>query len=241
LLGLQAQDIDQDGIVELTFTSSAAVGIYSLEKSTLLWKSDTLGSSAGDYNSLIVSNIDSDEPTEILVGTNYTVVEFEASAGGDPQFTGMGNQLDNTITGNNANNILCGKQGNDTLLGEGGNDWIVGGKGNDVLTGGDGADRFIRKYSITGIDTITDFQVGQDKLYFSASGFGSDLVRGRVLGEEQFTLGTAAATGSDRFIYDSDTGNLFFDVDGTGATTQVLLATLSTGLALTKDDIFIFA
>jgi Ca2+-binding RTX toxin-like protein len=321
IVGLQAQDIDQDGIVELTFTSSAAVGIYSLEESTLLWKSDTLGSSAGDYNSLIVSNIDSDEPTEILVGTNYTVVEFEASANalnnllvgnegdnvlvggdgddtfnggggqdtldgglgndtyyvnptttivegvdagidtvissffswtleanlenltlqGDNPITGKGNQLDNTITGNNANNILCGKQGNDTLLGERGNDCIVGGTGDDVLTGGDGADRFIRKYSITGIDTITDFQVGQDKLYFSASGFGSDLVRGRVLGEEQFTLGTAAATGSDRFIYDTDTGNLFFDVDGTGATAQVLLATLSTGLALTKDDIFIFA
>ena len=28
---------------------------------------------------MIVSNIDSDKSTEILVGTNYTVVEFEAS------------------------------------------------------------------------------------------------------------------------------------------------------------------
>jgi hypothetical protein len=80
ITGLQAQDIDQDGTVELTFTSSATVGIYSIEESTLLWKSERLGSSAGGYNSLIVSNIDSDKSTEILVGTNYTVVEFEASA-----------------------------------------------------------------------------------------------------------------------------------------------------------------
>jgi len=85
IVGLQAQDIDQDGTVELTFTSSATAGIYSVEQSTLLWQSETLGSSAGDYNSLIVSNIDSDASTEILVGTNYTVVEFEAFLSTDSQ------------------------------------------------------------------------------------------------------------------------------------------------------------
>jgi Ca2+-binding RTX toxin-like protein len=55
----------------------------------------------------------------------------------------------------------------------------------------------------TGVDTITDFQVGEDRLCFSARGFGGDLVKGGVLGEEQFSLGISATTESNRFIYDS--------------------------------------
>jgi len=158
----------------------------------------------------------------------------------DNPINGTGNELDNTITGNDSNNILSGKQGNDALLGGGGDDRIVGGIGDDIITGGDGADRFYRWRSDTGVDTITDFQVGEDLLYFSAKGFGGNLVKGGVLGEEQFTLGISATTESNRFIYDTDTGNLFFDIDGTGDSQQVQIATLSSGLALSNTDIFIF-
>ncbi len=159
----------------------------------------------------------------------------------DQPINGTGNELNNTITGNDANNVLYGKQGNDTLLGEAGNDRIVGGVGNDVLTGGVGADRFIRKYSTTAIDTITDFETGEDLLSFSASGFGGGLAGVAVLNETQFTIGSAATDSSDRFIYNSATGGLFFDADGIGGTAQVQIFTLSTGLAMTNADIFIFA
>jgi len=159
----------------------------------------------------------------------------------DQPINGTGNELNNTITGNDANNVLYGKQSNDTLLGEGGDDRIVGGVGNDILTGGVGADCFIRKYSTTAIDTITDFQTGEDLLGFSASGFGGGLAGRVVLNETQFTIGSAAADSSDRFIYNSATGGLFFDADGIGGTAQVQLFTLSTGLAMTNTDIFIFA
>jgi Ca2+-binding RTX toxin-like protein len=159
----------------------------------------------------------------------------------DDPLNGTGNQLDNTITGNNASNVLSGKRGNDTLLGEAGDDRLVGGVGEDILTGGDGADRFYRWRSGTGVDTFTDFQVGEDLLYFSAKGFGGDLVSGGVLGEEQFSLGTSATTESNRFIYDTDTGNLFFDIDGIGDRAQVQIANLSPGLALSNTDIYIFA
>ena len=173
---------------------------------------------------------------------NLTLYKNPQSPQDDP-LDGIGNKLDNTITGNDSTNILSGKRGNDTILGEGGIDLIVGGVGDDILTGGDGADAFYRWRSGTGVDTITDFQVGEDKLYFSARGFGGDLVGVGVLSEltqEQFTLGTAATTQSDRFIYDTDTGNLFFDIDGTGDIAQVQIATLSSGLALSNTDISIF-
>ena len=159
----------------------------------------------------------------------------------DDPLNGTGNQLNNTITGNNASNVLSGKRGNDTILGEGGDDRLVGGIGGDILTGGDGADRFYRWRSGTGVDTITDFQVGEDLLYFSAKGFGGDLVSSGFLGEEQFSLGTSAMTESNRFIYDTSTGNLFFDIDGTGDSAQVQIATLSPSLNLSHEDIYIFA
>ena len=43
-----------------------------------------------------------------------------------------------------------------------------------------------------------------------------------------FVVGSAAADGSDRIIYDATTGTLYYDSDGTGATAQVRFAVLST-------------
>jgi len=52
----------------------------------------------------------------------------------------------------------------------------------------------------------------------------------------QFTTGSAAADASDRIIYNSLTGGLFYDADGTGAGAQVQFATVSTGLAMTNSE-----
>jgi len=137
-------------------------------------------------------------------------------------------------TGNSSANGIIGNDANNTLIGGAGDDRLFGG-------GGAGADRFVRFYSSTGIDTIMDFQVGEDFLCFSARGFGADLVKWSVLDESQFSLGTAATDTSDRFIYDNTTGALFFDVDGTDANQQVQIANLQAGLALNHTDIYIMA
>lgn len=125
-------------------------------------------------------------------------------------------------------------------MGEGGSDRLIGGSGADTLTGGDGEDFFIRKYINGGIDTINDFNVAEDTLLFSASGFGGGLVAGAAITLDQFTIGLEAVNESDRFIYDNTTGSLFFDADGTGLSQQVQIAQLSTGLAMTADNIFVF-
>nr|MDZ8210807.1 calcium-binding protein [Nostoc sp. ChiSLP03a] len=58
-----------------------------------------------------------------------------------------------------------------------------------------------------------------------------------VLQASQFTLGESATTSSQRFIYNSTTGALFFDRDGSaGAFTQVQFAELSAGLSLTNNN-----
>jgi Ca2+-binding RTX toxin-like protein len=73
-------------------------------------------------------------------------------------------------------------------------------------------------------DLILDFTSGADTIELAASAFPG-LAAG-TLPASAFVLGTAAADGSDRIIYDQATGNLFFDADGNGSGAAVLFATL---------------
>lgn len=52
----------------------------------------------------------------------------------------------------------------DTLVGTAANDQITGGVGGDILTGGDGFDQFIYTNIRDAGDTITDFEIGKDKI-----------------------------------------------------------------------------
>lgn len=44
----------------------------------------------------------------------------------------------------------------------------------------------------------------------------------------------------DRIMYETDTGRLYFDADGSGAGACVQFATLAANLALTSADFFVF-
>jgi Ca2+-binding RTX toxin-like protein len=69
----------------------------------------------------------------------------------------FGNQQANTLTADNQGESLFGFDGNDIL---------VAGQGNDILTGGNGNDMFTwHETSLsTKTDTITDFELGKDKI-----------------------------------------------------------------------------
>ncbi len=159
-----------------------------------------------------------------------------AGNGNDSIDGGSGND---TIDGGIGTDILIGGDGNDRLNGNSGNDSLDGGTGNDILTGGTGSDRFTFNSSTEGIDTISDFSVVDDTIFVSAAGFGGGLVAGAAIAANQFVIGTAATTSSQRFIYNQGNGFLFFDQDGTGAIAGVQIATLNTGLSLTNADIFV--
>ncbi|MBU7583365.1 MAG: S8 family serine peptidase [Nostoc sp. TH1S01] len=171
------------------------------------------------------------------LGNNLENLTFTGTSAID----GIGNNLNNTIRGNSGNNTLNGGTGNDILNGNAGADTLIGGSGNDTLTGGVGRDNFTFYSQNEGIDTITDFNVFNDTIIVSAAGFGGGLVAGAAIAASQFIIGTAATTASQRFIYDQSNGALFFDQDGIGAIAQVQFATLNSGLALTKADIFVAA
>ena len=78
-----------------------------------------------------------------------------------------------TLRGDGGNDTIYGRAGWDTIYGGAGNDIIdggagrdkiVGGEGDDTLTGGSGADIFYF-WEDHGTDTITDFNVAEDKIF----------------------------------------------------------------------------
>ena len=48
-----------------------------------------------------------------------------------------------------------------------------------------------------------------------------------------------AADAGDRIVYETDTGDLFYDADGVGGGARVHFATLSPGLAMTSNEFFV--
>ncbi|MFB2808003.1 hypothetical protein ACE1AQ_22850, partial [Microcystis sp. BLCC-F209] len=141
----------------------------------------------------------------------------------------IGNPL--PIIGSSENNILSGTLDNDIL---------IGGLGNDTITGGAGGDQFTFNNRNEGIDTITDFLSSQgDKIAVSAAGFGGGLAAGVAITAAQFVLGTTALNGSNRFIYNTITGGLFFDGDGTGTLAAIQIAILSSKPSISASDILV--
>jgi Ca2+-binding RTX toxin-like protein len=141
--------------------------------------------------------------------------------------------------GDNLSNVLTGGTTADVLNGLGGNDTLTGGGANDSLTGGTQQDRFVFNSPSEGLDTITDFNVLDDTIAVSLTGFGAGLVAGTLLAS-RFVVGTSATTSNHRFVYNSSTGGLFFDADGVGSVAPIQLATLTRNLPMTNADFLVF-
>jgi len=135
-----------------------------------------------------------------------------------PQYTLIGNALNNEISGNDVANVINGGAGNDILIGYGGLDTFVF---NTPLAAGN-------------VDQIVDFSAGAEKIHLDDAVF-LGLTPG-ALPAGAFAMGTAAQDADDRILYDSSTGNLYFDSDGTGAASPILFAVVHEGLNVTAND-----
>jgi Ca2+-binding RTX toxin-like protein len=82
----------------------------------------------------------------------------------------IGSNYGDILNGNYTDNVLDGGMGDDWLFGQHGADTIIGGLGFDNLAGGADNDTFVTAAN-SGLDTISDFQPGSDRL--SISGFGT--------------------------------------------------------------------
>lgn len=160
-------------------------------------------------------------------------------AGSDRLDGGSGND---TLIGGDDDDRLFGGTADDYLTGESGADLLVGGAGADTLIGGAGADRFVLDQSPGGanIDILAGFQVDLDLILLSRSAFAG-LGPVGPLAAARFHIGANAADASDRILYDSAAGVLWYDRDGTGPLAKVKIADIDNGLALDAGDFRIIA
>ena len=174
----------------------------------------------------------------VKVNLALTAAQATGGAGTDTlssieRATGSG--FADKLTGSNTHNILNGLGGGDTLSGR---------AGNDSLTGGTGADKFLFNSALnasTNVDRITDFNavdvIQLDNDIFTALATGALPAGAFRSGANVTTAGDAG----DRIIYNTTTGNLYYDADGMTGAAAKLFATLTTHPAITAADFFIIA
>src|SRR6185312_12842746 len=133
----------------------------------------------------------------------------------------IGAGFNDSIKGSAAAETLEGREGNDTLSGMGGNDTLVGGTGTDSFV-------FAAAPSAGNVDLISDFVSGADKAAFDNAVFTALGADGNfVAGDARFAAGAGFTSGhdaSDRIVYNTTTGQLFYDADGSGAGAAQLVA-----------------
>lgn len=190
------------------------------------------------------SRVDAGGVDTVRASVNFTLGNFVENLvlTGSADVNGNGNALDNEIAGNTGNNRLDGKAGDDTLDGGGGNDVLIGGLGNDVLTGGAGDDIFrfdTRLSASSNVDQITDLG-GGDRIQLENAVFNRLRSTG-TLSDDFFVSGDGAVAldANDHVIYDSSTGALYYDPDGSGSAAMVQFATLTGAPSLSASDILV--
>lgn len=149
---------------------------------------------------------------------------------------------DDVIKGGKGSDYLDGYKGNDRILGNSGQDTLIGGPGKDTLVGGAGKDHFVfnQKLGTTNVDLVSDFAhhadvIDLDSAIFKAVGSGP------VLDAAGFYAAAGAKEGKDsgdHIVYDTASGDLYYDDDGKGGHAAIKFASLG-GRPLSADDFHI--
>jgi Ca2+-binding RTX toxin-like protein len=167
-----------------------------------------------------------------------TLVGGGTGGAGSAQLVGV-----EQVFGDGFNDRLSGSAAAESLNGGGGNDTLDGRGGNDTLTGGLGADSFVFDTAPASgnVDQVTDFMSASDRLNFDNAVFTALGTDGNfVAGDARFAAGAGFTSGrdaSDRIVYDTNTGNLYYDSDGSGTGAAQFVATLQGHPALAATDV----
>ncbi|QDC43565.1 calcium-binding protein [Methylophilus medardicus] len=180
--------------------------------------SNTLGNNGGTINNVVVD----------ASGVTNNSLRFE------------GNANQQTFIGTSKADVFVGNGGNDTLTGGGGKDTFVFGKVyEEVVTGSSTSVQTYTNtaFNLTGVDTITDFSRGNDKLelhldqYSQLTGFNSSMLRVNSTGTAQ--------DANDYLVYNTTTKTLSYDADGNGSGAKVDIAILTGVNTLSTSDFVI--
>ena len=147
------------------------------------------------------------------------------------------------VVASNFADSLTGAAGGQTLTGQGGADTLWGGLGVDTLWGAGGNDAFVfREMGSANADRVSDFASGADKLQLDDAAFTSIGAMGNfATGDARFwaSSGGAAHDSNDRVLYNTSTGQLYYDADGNGSGAAQLIATVLNAPAVAATDIVV--
>lgn len=101
---------------------------------------------------------------------------------------------------------LNGGAGRDILVGTAGDDVLIGGPGADTLTGGGGRDQFVYTSVLDGGDTLTDFQLGSDRIVLTKLLQGLGIGSGAPLADGYVTCTPSGANAILGIDPDGSTG-----------------------------------
>jgi Ca2+-binding RTX toxin-like protein len=175
-----------------------------------------------------------------LAASDLEVVNGTATPSPTPTPTAAGQ----SISGTSGNDTLVGGGGNDTIFGNSGNDWLEGRGGNDQLSGGSGQDSYVfREFGSQNADTLANFDSGWDFLGFDGAAFSALGGAGHfAAGDARFYAAAGASAGhdaDDRMVFNSSTGQLYYDADGSGSGAAQLVATVQGGATVAAGDIWV--
>jgi Ca2+-binding RTX toxin-like protein len=224
---------DTDGTVAMWLMDGSQYSAATLGVADSSW---SLVSGHDDYNGdgksdLLWRNSDGTVATWLMDGAQFTG-QYLGVMGSSWSITDAV-ELGASVNGDNANNTLNGTVGRDT---------IYGGAGNDTVAGGAGADQFMFNTALDGVsnvDTLVDFTSGEDKLILSEIIF-SNAPTG-VLGAANFVAeaGAVAHDANDFILYDTTTGAVSYDPDGSGAQAAIVFAMLTNHPVLAAEDVYV--
>ena len=175
--------------------------------------------------------------------TSAVVVDFgggtiTGGSSGSISFTSVervvtGN-FNDSLTGNGAAQNLTGQAGADTLTGAGGVDTLWGGTGNDVFV--------FREMGAPNADRMGDWDSGSDEMHLDDAAFAAIGAMGDfTAGDARFKANASgtATDASDRVVFNSSTGQLYYDADGSGGGAAQLIATVQSGATVVATDIVV--
>jgi VCBS repeat-containing protein len=213
--------VSGDAVETMVFAAGQSYFGYTLTGSYNIFSGSSFTASNGNSNDVIAGT-----------STNQTIDGGGGASGNDLLF---GNGGDDTLVGQNGADLLVGGAGNDSLQGGGGNDVLVGGDGNDTLVGGAGNDTFVFNTPLnaaSNVDTMTSFEAAAtDTIWLSKEIFANlataASTAGTTLGASDFYTSASAATdsvGSAHIVFDTSTGNLYYDANGGNSAQRTLFA-----------------
>jgi len=258
LLSSDATSIGITGTVGLELEGMAAaadITVNNFTGDTLLLDletdtgADSLDLTVNNVTTAIGSNTEYESASITSTGDNYLDLSFldvdgtisVSGGGGNDLLTLIVNQdidastytglLNADASGASGSVSITGGSNDDFITGSSFDDSLIGGEGVDILTGGEGEDNFYFTAPVaSGVDLITDFNADDDAIYLDSSIFANLGGAGVLDSGSFFTEENGLPTSSDGYVYyDSNTGALFYDDNGSDNIDAIQFAQLGLG------------